>query len=140
MTRNLDPDEPVRLDARPHGAALVRPLARALVLAALGGVLVELGSSRWWPLAVLGALSLAYGALVALRAVLAWDRTRLVVTSARLLVVYGVVRRRTATVELGPGAPLEVEQSLAGRMLGYGTVSAGDLHVPYVPDARRLAG
>jgi len=25
-------------------------------------------------------------------------------------------------------------------MLGYGTVSAGDLHVPYVPDARRLAG
>lgn len=132
-------DEPVRLDARPHGAALVRPLARALVLAAAGGVLVELGRTHWWPLSIVGAVSLALGALVALRAVLAWDRTRLVVTNARLLVVYGVVRRRTATVELGPGAPLEIDQSLAGRMLGYGTVSAGDLQVPYVPDARRLA-
>jgi hypothetical protein len=133
-------DEPVRLDARPHGAALVRPLARALALAALGGVLVGLGRAHWLPLAVLGAVSLALGALLGLRAVLAWDRTRLVVTSARLLVVYGVVRRRTASVELGPGAPLEIDQSLVGRLLGYGTVSAGDLHVPYVPDARRLAG
>jgi len=132
--------EPVRLDARPHGAALVRPLAKALVLAALGGVLVELGRTHWLALAVAGAVSLALGALVGLRAVLRWDRTRLVVTSARLLVVYGVVRRRTATVEIGPGAPLEIDQSLLGRLLGYGTVSAGDLHVPYVPDARRLSG
>jgi len=85
-------DEPVRLDARPHGAALVRPIGKALFLAALGGVLVELGQTRWLPLAVLGAVSLALGALVGLRAVLAWDRTRLVVTSARLLQPGDVIR------------------------------------------------
>jgi hypothetical protein len=34
--------------------------------------------------------------------------------------------------------PVEVEQSLAGRLLGYGTLIAGDLEVPYVPDPRRV--
>ena len=34
--------------------------------------------------------------------------------------------------------PVEVEQGLLGRMLGYGTVIAGDLEVPYVPDPRRV--
>jgi hypothetical protein len=72
--------------------------------------------------------------------VLRWDRTILVVTSRKLLVVHGVVRRRAAASALGPGGAVEVEQSLAGRLLGYGTVVAGELEVPYVPDPTRLCG
>jgi hypothetical protein len=31
-----------------------------------------------------------------------------------------------------------MEQSGLGRMLGYGTVIAGELEIPYVPDPRRV--
>ena len=139
VRRYLEPGERVRLQARPHGAALVRPLARAILLAVAGVALVVYGMPVAWPLGIAGALALAYGAFTALRAVLAWDRTLLVVTSDKLLVLYGVVRRRSASVSLAAGGPVEVEQSLLGRLLGYGTLVAGDLEVPYVPDATRLA-
>jgi hypothetical protein len=134
----VEPGEAVRLEARPHGASLVRPFARASVLAGLGAGLVVAGQELGWPLAVLGALALALAALIAFRAVLAWDRTTLVVTTSKVLVVHGVLRRRSATVALPPGGAVEVDQSLPGRMLGYGTVIAGDLEVPYVPDPGRL--
>ena len=139
MRRTLRPGEAVRLDARPHGAALARPLARAATLASLGGALVAFGLPRAWPLGVVGAVALAFAALGALRAVLAWDRTRLVVTSARLVVVHGVLLRRTAAAELPPGGAFEVEQGILGRILGYGTVVAGDLEVPYVPRPDELS-
>lgn len=142
MSRFRSSDEIVRFSTRPHGAALVRPLARALVIAAAGGALVLVASGAAWPIAALGALIVAAGAFAALRAVVRWDRTRVVVTSQRLVVQHGVVRRRSAEVELPRGAPVEVEQSLIGRMLGYGTLIAGDLAVPYVAEARsrQLAG
>jgi hypothetical protein len=31
-----------------------------------------------------------------------------------------------------------MEQSVLGRMLGYGTVIAGELEIPYVPNPRRV--
>jgi uncharacterized membrane protein YdbT with pleckstrin-like domain len=135
MRGYLDPGETVRFEARPHTAALFRPLSRSIVLALGGGVLV--GLSRPW-LGVVGAILLGVGALLALRAVVCWDRTSLVVTTEKLLVVHGVARRRAAAVRFARVGPVEVEQGLVGRMLGYGTVIAGDLEVPYVPDPRRV--
>jgi hypothetical protein len=31
-----------------------------------------------------------------------------------------------------------MKQSVAGRMLGYGTVIAGELEIPYVPDPDKV--
>ncbi len=135
MRGYLGPGETVRYEARPHTAALVRPLSRSLFLALAGGVLVGL-SPPW--LGVLGAVLLGVGALVALRAVLRWDRTSLVVTTEKLLVVHGIAQRRAAAVRFARVGPVEVEQGLLGRLLGYGTVIAGDLEIPYVPDPRRV--
>jgi len=140
VKRYLDPGEQVRLETRQHGVVLARPLLRALVLAGAGAALVALGMPVAWPLGVVGAIALSLGALTALRAVLVWDRTLLVVTSRKLLVLHGVVRRRAAASALGPGGAVEVEQGLVGRMFGYGTVVAGELEVPYVPDPTRLCG
>jgi hypothetical protein len=78
------------------------------------------------------------GALLALRAVLRWDRTSLVVTTEKLLVVHGVAQRRAAAVRFARIGAVEVEQGLVGRLLGYGTVIAGELEIPYVPDPRRV--
>jgi uncharacterized membrane protein YdbT with pleckstrin-like domain len=124
--------EHVRLEARPHGAALARPLAPALVLAIGGAALVLFGARATWGVALVGALLLAAGAVVALVAVWRWDRTHVVLTDEKLFVAYGLAQRRAAAVRLERVA-VEVEQSLLGRLLGYGTVIAGNLEIPYVP-------
>jgi membrane protein YdbS with pleckstrin-like domain len=131
----LDPGETVRFQARPHAAALLRPLSRPLLLALAGGLLVGLSPPA---LGVVGAFLLGIAALLASRAVLRWDRTSLVVTTDKVLVVHGVARRRAAAVRIARVGPVEVEQGLAGRVLGYGTVVAGELEIPYVPDPRRV--
>ncbi|HEY7002673.1 MAG TPA: PH domain-containing protein [Gaiellaceae bacterium] len=135
MRGYLEPGEAVRFHARPHTAALVRPLSRSLAIALVGAVLIGL-SPAW--LGIPGALLLGAAALIALGAVWRWDRTSLIVTTEKLLVVYGIARRRVAAVRFARIGPVEVEQSLAGRLLGYGTLIAGDLEVPYVPDPRRV--
>jgi uncharacterized membrane protein YdbT with pleckstrin-like domain len=129
------PDEPIRLDARRHGVVLARPLSRSLLLAALAAGAFLVG----WPATVAGALLLATAALLALRAVWRWDRTRVVVTDDRLVVVHGTLRRRSAAVRLHGAGAVELEQTLLGRLLGYGTLAVGPLEVDYVPHARRVA-
>ena len=126
--------EQVRLDERRHGVVLVVPFVRALLLAAPGIAAVVVG----WPATAAGAVLLAAAAAVVLRAVWRWERTRVVVTSEKLLVVHGTLRRRTAAVPLAGGAPVEVEQGVLGRLLGYGTIVAGDLEITHVAQPRRL--
>jgi uncharacterized membrane protein YdbT with pleckstrin-like domain len=74
-------------------------------------------------------------ALLAVVAVLRWDRTHLAVTRSTLVVEHGLLSRRTASISLN-GTVFEVERTLLGRILGYGTVVAGELEMDYVP--RRL--
>jgi hypothetical protein len=93
---------------RLHAVALVRPFAKAVALAGAGGVLASLG----WPLTPFGAVALGAGALVAVRAVWRWDQTVLLVTPQTLAVV--------------------VERPLLGRVLGYGTIVAGETEIPHV--------
>jgi uncharacterized membrane protein YdbT with pleckstrin-like domain len=141
MEGALAPGEEIRLQSRPHGVALVAPLLRPLVLAAAGVLLVAVGMPVAWPLGALGAIALVLAALLALRAVWRWDRTELVLTTEKLFVVYGIAQRRAAAVRLGRVPALEWEQSVAGRVLGYGTLVAGDFEVPYVPArGRELLG
>ena len=133
----VEPGEEVRLDARPHGIALVQPLLRPLALCGAGAVLVVVGET-YWIAGLAGAALLVLAAVLAFRAVLRWDRTRLLLTSRKLTVVHGIARRRSASVALAHAPALEFEQGILGRLLGYGTLVAGDFEVPYVPDARRV--
>lgn len=128
--------ERVCLDARKHGVVLLRPLLRALALAGLGGVAFLLG----WPVSVAGATLLAAAAVLALSAVWRWDRTHIVLTTEKLFVVHGVLRKRAAAVRLTRLGTLELEQSLLGRMLGYGTLVAGELEIPCVAEPREVYG
>ncbi len=130
------PEEHVCLDARRHGVVLVPPLARALALAVVGGTAVAVG----WPASVPGAILLAAAAITATVAVWRWDRTHVVVTTEKLSVVQGVVRRRAAAVHLSRLGPVELDQSLLGRLLGYGTIVAGDLEISCVVRPREVCG
>jgi membrane protein YdbS with pleckstrin-like domain len=129
-------EESVLVDERRHGIVLVRPLARALLLAAVGAAGFALG----WPGSLAGGVLLAVAAASALAAVVRWDRTHVVVTTEKLMVVHGVVRRRAAAVRLAKVATVEIDQSPLGRLLGYGTIVAGDLEIACVPRPREVCG
>lgn len=135
MRGYLEPGEKVRLEERPHAAALARPLGRALLAAVVGAILVLAAPAT---LGLVGAFLLAVAALYSLAAVWRWDRTQLVVTSDKLFITYGIAQRRAAAVRLARVGPVEMRQSVLGRMLGYGTVTAGELEIPYVPDPDKV--
>jgi uncharacterized membrane protein YdbT with pleckstrin-like domain len=128
-------DEQIFVDQRRHGIVLVRPFARALLLAGCGVVGLVLG----WPGSLAGAVLVAVAAAYAVAAVWRWDRTHVVLTEEKLFVVHGILRRRAAAVRLAKVSTIEVDQSLLGRLLGYGTVVAGDLEIDCVPRAREVS-
>jgi uncharacterized membrane protein YdbT with pleckstrin-like domain len=139
----LAPDEQVCFDVRRHGVVLARPLAQAIVVALIGGVLI----AEPWPLPVPGAALVVVAAALCLRAVWRWERTHVVVTTEKVCLVDGTLRRRSSAVRLRTVENLELDQSFAGRLLGYGTVVAGPLELDHIPQARsvyrlveRLAG
>jgi uncharacterized membrane protein YdbT with pleckstrin-like domain len=129
-----DPEERVFLDARRHGIVLVRPLSRAVLATVVGGALLAFA----WPLAVLGAALMALGALVAVRAVWRWERTRVVVTDEKVFLVQGTWRRRARAVRLRAVEAVELEQSLPGQLLGYGTVVVGPLSLDNVAQPKQV--
>ena len=128
--------ERVCLEERRHAVVLAAPFLRALGLAAVGIGLMAIG----WPASIGGVALQALGAFIALRAVWNWERTRVVLTTEKLFVVHGTLRRRAAAVRLARVGTVEIEQSLVGRLLGYGTIVAGELEIEYVPGPRRVYG
>jgi membrane protein YdbS with pleckstrin-like domain len=126
--------EEICLEARRHGIVLVRPLAWAVLLGGAGGALLTLS----WPLSLAGAVVVSLGAVVALRAVWKWEHTRMVVTSEKVFVVNGTLRRQARTVRLAAVDAVELEQSLPGQLLGYGTVVVGSLALDHVPRPKRV--
>jgi uncharacterized membrane protein YdbT with pleckstrin-like domain len=129
-----DPEERVFLDARRHGIVLLGPLSRALVATVVGGALLAFP----WPLAVTGAALMGLAALVFARAVWAWERTRVVVTSEKVFLVQGTWRRRAKAVRLRAIEAVEVDQSFPGQLLGYGTVVVGSLALDNVAEPKRV--
>ena len=128
--------ERVCLDERRHVVVLAGSFVRALGLAVVGIGCMAIG----WPASIAGVLLQVGGAVIALRAVWKWERTRLILTTEKLFVVHGTFHRRAAAVRLSRLGAVEIEQGLVGRLLGYGTIIAGDLEIDYVPEPRRVYG
>jgi uncharacterized membrane protein YdbT with pleckstrin-like domain len=120
------------IEAHRHGIALARTFLRALLLALAGAACFF---APWTPFAAAGAILLALAAFVAVVGVARWDRTHLAVTGNAFVVERGFLSRRSASVSLN-GTVFEIERPLLGRILGYGTVVAGELEIDCVP--RRL--
>jgi uncharacterized membrane protein YdbT with pleckstrin-like domain len=128
--------ERVCLDERRHAIVLALPFARALGVATVGLALMAIG----WPASIVGVVLQAVSAAIAVRAVWNWEQTRVVLTTDKLFVVHGTLRKRAAAVRLARIGAVEIEQGLVGRVLGYGTIVAGDLEIEYVPKPRDVYG
>ena len=61
-------------------------------------------------------------------------------TTEKVFLVHGVLRRRASAVRLGSLAAVEVDQTLTGRVLGYGTLVLGPLEVTYIARPRWVSG
>lgn len=131
-----DDRERVLLEARRHGVVLAPPLTRAVLLTVPATAALVAG----WPVALAAPPLLALAAAISLAAVTRWERTRLVVTTEKVFLVHGVLRRKASAVSLSSVAGVEVDQTLAGRLLGYGTVVLGPLEVTHIARPRWVSG
>ncbi len=136
--RYLLPDERKIVTTRKHPAVLRGPAA--LVIAALAGAaLVTAHAPAASPILIAWTGFAATAAWLAWK-LIAWQRTYLVVTSHRVMLITGILNRRIAMMPLAKIPDIKVEQPLPGRMLGYGTFlieSAGQGHplsnIEYIP-------
>jgi uncharacterized membrane protein YdbT with pleckstrin-like domain len=60
------------------------------------------------------------------------------VTSEKVFVVHGTWRRRAKAVRLRAVEAVELDQSLTGQLLGYGTVVVGSLALDNVAEPKRV--
>jgi len=124
-----DEHEEICLEARRHGIVLARPLLWAIVLGGVGGVLTTLPQ----PVDLVGDVVVALAVVIALRAVWKWEQTRIVVTTEKVFVVNGTLRRKAQAVRLRAVEAVELEQTFAGQLLGYGRrrpIGAGEDPAP----------
>jgi uncharacterized membrane protein YdbT with pleckstrin-like domain len=123
VQRVLQPGEVVRHTAAIHwivywpGALCIVAAIAALVWAS---VLPE-NLARWvhW----LAALLTVVGMVLLIREWFGWWTTEVAVTNLRVIYKTGLIKRRTKEMNMDKVESVEVDQSILGRILDYGTVT-----------------
>ena len=126
VTRVLQPGERVVYDAGLHWVIFTRAILAAfccLVLvvaasAAAGSQTQYLSLALWIAAAILALLALSAG----LRALIRRATTEFAVTDHRVIYKTGLLARHTLEMNRAKIESVDVDQSIAGRFLGYGTV------------------
>ena len=87
-----------------------------------GGLLVIIGLAGLGTAGPLGFVFLALGALALAVGFIKRSSTELAVTNRRVIAKFGLVRRSTVELNLAKIESIRVEQSVPGRLLGYGSI------------------
>jgi uncharacterized membrane protein YdbT with pleckstrin-like domain len=129
VEKNLIAGETVVYTTRLHWIVLIRPIALSLLsglpgLFLLAGSFVDTGdrSGTSTPTLVGGLILLAVGGACIGAGLLKRNATEMAVTDRRVIVKVGVATRRTFELLLSKVESIGVEESMIGRILGYGTV------------------
>jgi uncharacterized membrane protein YdbT with pleckstrin-like domain len=118
----LQPGETVRFRTNVHWFVYLAAMAALIVGLPLGG---------WYYWEDQSSLVLLLGALVfvtagVLLAIAAWLKrfgTEIAVTDRRVIYKSGLIRRHTTEINMDKVESVDVDQSILGRMFGYGTVT-----------------
>jgi uncharacterized membrane protein YdbT with pleckstrin-like domain len=123
INRYLQPGETIVHRARMHWIIYTRAIVWTIVAAG-----VYRGSMRFADPDVAMALKIAAAAIL-LIAILEWLRamirrwsTELAITDRRIIVKRGLIRRSSNEMNLSKVESVEVEQSILGRILDFGTI------------------
>lgn len=129
VEKNLMPAEKVIYRTRLHWVVIFWPIAASILFGVSGLVLLArtmTGSSdnsgRSTPMLAGGAILLVIALVSLVVALLKRNATEMAVTDRRVIVKIGVAARRTFEILLSKVESIGVEETLMGRMLGYGTV------------------
>jgi len=136
---NLMPGEEVMYHAHLHWVIYLR----AVLLGLLGWLLIAAGFWRD-DLAVLVYLGAAVLVVAALAWLVQWVKSRtseFAVTNRRVIIKVGLIRRDTLELMLNKVESIGVDQTVTGRIVGYGTiivVGTGGTREPFRNIARPL--
>ena len=109
---NLLPDEHVVYKARLHW----KIFWQSFLLIVLGAALLALQP-------IVGGIGTLIGLLAGIRAFTEYKTSEFGVTNKRVIIKVGFFRRRTLELLLRQVEAISVEQSIVGRMLGFGSVT-----------------
>ena len=129
VEKHLIEGETIIYETRLHWIVLIVPILLG-VLFGLTGVAMFVLSARATggktaaseSMTVIGAVLLVLGLLFIARSILVRNATEMTVTNKRVFVKVGLAARRTIELLLSRVESIGVEESVLGRMLGYGTV------------------
>jgi uncharacterized membrane protein YdbT with pleckstrin-like domain len=119
----LQPGETVRVVGRLHWLIYSNAVLLLVIALAIALLAAELTDPTQRQLVLLVALVVVVlGGLVFLGAWIRRKATEIVVTDRRIIYKRGFIARRTVEMNISKVETVDVEQSIAGRLLGYGTV------------------
>ena len=120
VEQNLMPGEQVTYRATLHWIIYAGPV----LLGVLGLILLlsSVGNRDHAPLTGLGALLLVLSGLFALSRWITARTSEFAVTNKRVIIKVGLIRRHTVELLLGKVESIGVDQSILGRIVGYGSI------------------
>jgi uncharacterized membrane protein YdbT with pleckstrin-like domain len=116
IDQNLISGEAVTYKAQLHWSVFVKPLLLSLVLAGAGSFVLYRGYS--WP----GAGIIVVALIPIVVAKIKRSSAEFAVTNKRVILKTGFIQKETAEMFLNKIESVGVEQSIAGRIFGYGTI------------------
>ena len=127
IERNLLPGEKIMYTTRLHWSVLIGSVALALLFAVAGvGLLVAgpaMGAAQYETAEAYAGFTLLFLSLCFLtRGLIKRNATEMSVTNRRLVIKTGIWSRRTIELLLPKVESIQVLESFAGRMLGYGSI------------------
>jgi uncharacterized membrane protein YdbT with pleckstrin-like domain len=127
IDQNLISGETVTYRARLHWTLFVKPALFSLVMAGVAGLLLYLyvngrildssGVLRW----IVGGM-LAIAAIPLIATAISRSSAEFAVTNKRVVLKTGFIKKKTAEMFLNKIESVAVDQTIPGRMFGYGTI------------------
>jgi len=122
IDRVLGPNEEIVYETGLHWIVLAAPIA-ALAIAGIAGSEMNPNDIGRTPLAGFVFFVLGFFGVISLcKGLLDWATTEIAVTTRRIVFKRGLIRRDTIEINFNRIEGLDVQQSILGRILDFGTV------------------
>lgn len=130
VQNNLNPGERILYATHLHWIVLWRSIFAEAIFSAAGLALIiwdiaakhtERGEAQ--AAAIAGLTLILFGSLILAVAVIRRNATEMAVTNKRIIIKVGFLTKRTIELFLAKVESVGVEQTLFGRMLGYGSIT-----------------
>ncbi len=124
LERLLGEREKILFVARQHWFMLLQSILPELALIILLAILISVGWVMWpaSPFVALGYLIILLPLISLLRDVLVWANHQYVITTHRVIQIFGVINKNVTDSSLEKVNDVKMEQSFLGRLFGYGDI------------------